>query len=189
MNTFNMKQWLTAHKVGPYGKAVIKENDEIDLSYNPLNKSKHAHLEKQYDEKEIVEEDEFTIGDDSYLVNYTVFYNVSYYKNNLEIDELVVGLDDIYRAEGDAYVLDRSPETKKIVEEYLNSDKKLAKISQDIEIPDTYFDDDDSRYDDYADWRYDESLSKNEQMGLGFVAKIKPSDPLRRDVGNIENNS
>jgi hypothetical protein len=52
MNTFNMKQWLQENKVGPYSKALLKEDDSSvpDMPANtddqemPVDEAKHSDV-------------------------------------------------------------------------------------------------------------------------------------------------
>lgn len=162
----------------------MTEDEDFDLEYNPLA-NKGDEVSRPYMEKQWFEEDEIKIDGQTYLVDYIVHFDYSYDRRGKElvIDKFEIELQNVFKKENGEWVETTSNSPRRIVKNFLNSNPKKSQIYHQIEIPEDEEDIDDREYDE-PDWYRDErdewERSQNEQLGVGYVMKTKPSDPLDR---------
>jgi hypothetical protein len=188
MDNFNLKEWLIENKVGNFGKALIKENIQNEADETVFNASDFPVTETNTtvvsENKEgivdtKIDEWEVTILGKDHLIDADV--EVSFYYESPSYDDLGRDYGGYYadgaRAvitklgieDGDTYRDVTDPAYIKQIQDLINTDPKLnAKLLDASE--------------DNVDWGslgepYDDMSEANEQIGVGYVMKTKPSDP------------
>lgn len=162
----------------------IMEDDDFSLEDNPLSKVEDLPKREYAEQQEFIE-DKVTINNEKYLVDYLVHYDYSYDRRDKEfsVDDYYIQLEHVFIFENGRWVATVDDNIRNAVREFLNSKPKKLEIYHKLEVPDGD-DVDDREFDEVPDWYEDDrdewERSQNEQFGVGYVMKTKPSDPLDR---------
>jgi hypothetical protein len=161
-------------KYSPFSSAGLGLSEDEGSLSTPFKKSKNQYYEELFEEYEVM------IGDQLYLADFKAHYDYSFYKGEVVIEDLELELLDVYKKVEGGYTEVKDPSEKQKVYSLLTSPEYLRKIEDKVDIPSSSGDEDPYDWDDYRDFDRPYEGKKNEQMGVGYVMKTKPSDPLDR---------
>jgi hypothetical protein len=154
--------------------------DDFDLSNNPLTKrfkkTKNQDLEQSFDNFE------YHLDGEKYIADFNVYYNYYHDRNGeIYISDVEIELLDLDKLVDGEYrtVVDDNEKAK--VHSAMLTPMRLSQIEYYLELPSTARDEDPYDWDDYYDDDRPDESKTNEQMGVGYVMKTKPSDPLDRE--------
>jgi hypothetical protein len=154
--------------------------DDFDLSNNPLTKrfkkTKNQDLEQSFDNFE------YHLDGEKYIADFNVYYNYYHDRNGeIYISDVEIELLDLDKLVDGEYVTVTDDNEKAKVHSAMLSPMRLNQIEYYLELPSTARDEDPYDWDEYYDDDRPDESKTNEQMGVGYVMKTKPSDPLDRE--------
>jgi len=120
-----------------------------------------------------LEEEPFFILGKEYMVSGKVDVEISSDEEGFVIDHAAITITDIREEDDEQYTEIKDPVKIKMLQDLINTDKKLQHDLEDAVADKGDFGD----YEDDSDWSGSEV---DEQMGVGYASITKPSDPNRR---------
>ena len=190
MTNFDMKQWLQNNRIGPYS-GLLRENlgdaqEEADEEMQQQddensdmvdNVSMDTVAESRGTRTFTVdlEEEPFFILGKEYIINGEVDVEGSSDEDGFTFDYANIKIKEIHEENGNEYTEVKDPVKIKMIEDLINTDKKLQYNLEDAVAGKVDFSAPD--YGDDSDWSGSEV---DEQIGVGYATITKPSDPNRR---------
>jgi len=193
MTEFNMKQWLQNNRIGPYNamlneglgdaqaKADYEMEEEDDENSGMVDNVSMGTVAEAVGRKSFIvdiEEEPFFILGKEYLISGEVDVDGSLDADGFSFDHAEIKIKEAHVENGNEYTEVKDPVKIKMIEDLINTDKKLQYNLEDAVVSKTDFGDleGDSDYNP-------EDLDENpdEQIGVGYASITKPSDPNRRD--------
>lgn len=185
-----MKQWLQNNRIGPYS-GLLRENlgdaqEEADEEMQQQddensdmvdNVSMDTVAESRGTRTFTVdlEEEPFFILGKEYIINGEVDVEGSSDEDGFTFDYANIKIKEIHEENGNEYTEVKDPVKIKMIEDLINTDKKLQYNLEDAVAGKVDFSAPD--YGDDSDWSGSEV---DEQIGVGYATITKPSDPNRR---------
>lgn len=185
MDNFNLKNWLIDNKVGNFGKALIKESIQNEADETEFNASDFPVTENNSNSTEVhIEEWEVVILGKDYIIDADVDVDFHYEDDDYVdhmitspggyfVDSAVATITKLGILEGDDYRYITDPAHIKQIQELINKDPKLNRELEDTAADYIEWD----SVDDIDTYEGPDMEEANEQIGVGYVMKTKPSDP------------
>lgn len=181
MDNFNLKEWLIENQVGNFGKALIKESTQNEADETEFNASDFPITENKEGsvDTKITEWEATVLGKDHIL---DADVEVDFHYETPDYDDLgrdyggyytdgarIITITSLGIEDGDTYRDVTDPAYIKQIQDLINKDPRLSRELEDAAS-------------DTIDWGslgepYDDMSEANEQIGVGYVMKTKPSDP------------
>ena len=188
MTNFDMKQWLQENRIGPYN-GLLKENigdaqaqadhemeEEDDENGGMVNNVSMGTVAEARGSKTFLvdlEEEPFFILGKEYIISGEVDVEGSSDEEGFTIDHAAITIREIHEENGNEYTEVKDPVKIKMIQDLINTDRKLQyNLGDAVENKGDFGD-----YEDDSDWSGSEV---DEQIGIGYASITKPSDPNRR---------
>lgn len=188
MTNFDMKQWLQENRIGPYN-GLLKENlgdaqaqadhemeEEDDENGGMVNNVSMGTVAEARGSKTFLvdlEEEPFFILGKEYIISGEVDVEGSSDEEGFTFDHAAITIKEIHEENGNEYTEVKDPVKIKMIQDLINTDKKLQYDLEDAVANKGDFGD----YEDDSDWSGSEV---DEQIGIGYASITKPSDPNHR---------